>query len=127
MVGEKIKVLIADDDPFIRDVLTAVLEGDNYAVVSAENGAEAFDAFNADNGIGLIISDLNMPEMSGRELIKKIRETGRDVPIVILTGNDELYSDDGGADDYLLKDENLQDSVVPSVEKVLGKRSRGNT
>lgn len=123
MIEEKIKILIVDDDPFIRDVLTAVLEED-YAVVTAENGAEAFAAFNADSGIRLVISDLNMPGMSGRELIKKIRETGRDVPVVILTGNDELRSEDGGADDYLLKDENLQVSVVPSVERALEKRAR---
>jgi CheY-like chemotaxis protein len=123
MIEEKIKILIVDDDPFIREVLTAVLEED-YAVVTAENGTEAFDAFNADSGIRLIISDLNMPEIGGRELIKKIRETGSDVPVVILTGNDELRSEDGGADDYLLKDENLQGSVVPSVERVLEKRAR---
>jgi CheY-like chemotaxis protein len=122
MNRELTRVLVVDDDPFIREVMTAVLEGGSYDVVSAENGRQALEVFNAGGvAIGLIISDMNMPEMGGMELIAKIRQAGSDVPVIILTGSNDVSSMNSGADDYLLKDENIQDTVIPMVEKVLEK------
>jgi len=119
------KVLVVDDDPFMRDVLTAVLEGDGYAVLAAESGAQALDAIRADGSIGLIISDLHMPEMSGAELLRRIRAAGSGVPVIILTGDDELPAGNREADDYLLKDEHIQDAIIPAVQNILKKRARG--
>jgi len=117
------KVLVVDDDPFIRDVLVAVLEGADYAVVTAESGMSALDAFKADGGISLVISDMHMPEMSGVELMREIRAAGSTVPVIILTG-DDLPAGDREADAYLLKDENIQDTVIPAVQNVLNMRGR---
>ncbi len=123
-MAEKIKkVLVVDDDSFIRDVLEAVLEGEDYSVVTAENGAVALAAFHATSDIGFIISDINMPEMGGMELIRQIRESGSNVPIIILTGSDDSSLLNGGANDYLLKDENISDTVIPMIEKVLAKHA----
>lgn len=119
MDGKTKKVLVVDDDSFIREVLAAVLEGDNYAVVTAENGAMAFATFSADSEIGIIITDVNMPEMDGMELVRKIREAGSDVPVIILTGDSDIDLMESGVSGSLLKDENLADAVVPLVEKVL--------
>jgi CheY-like chemotaxis protein len=124
MNREPTRVLVVDDDPFIGEVMTAVLEGGGYAVITAENGRQALGAFNAEGAaIGLIISDMNMPEMGGMELIAKIRGTGSDVPVIILTGGNDTASLATGADDHLLKDEHIQDTIIPMVENVLAKHA----
>lgn len=125
MTSEKTKVLVVDDDSFIRDVLADILQTGSYAVDTAEDGAEAFAKYTADPGIGLVISDMNMPKMGGMELLSKLREKGDDVPIIILTGNNEISvainALNHGANDYLLKDENIQETVSISVSRVLEK------
>ncbi|MEK7373782.1 MAG: SpoIIE family protein phosphatase [Thermodesulfobacteriota bacterium] len=125
MVSEKIKVLVVDDDSFIRDVLAAILQAEDYAVDTAEDGVEAFAKYTADPGIGLVISDMNMPQMGGMELLNKLRDMGGDVPVIILTGNNEISvainALKRGANDYLLKDENIQETVSISVSRVLEK------
>jgi sigma-B regulation protein RsbU (phosphoserine phosphatase) len=128
MSEQKAKVLVVDDDSFIREVLASILEGEGYELLTAEDGRQAFTLFSADpEGIGLIISDLNMPELNGMELIGRVRETGSEVPIIILTGNSEISvaisAINSGANDYLQKDENIQDTVILSVEKVLEKHA----
>jgi sigma-B regulation protein RsbU (phosphoserine phosphatase) len=125
MDSRKIKTLIVDDDSFVRDMLGMILQSSDYEVVTAENGADALEKFKADAGIDLIISDMNMPGMNGLELIKAIRDGGSDVPIIILTGNNEISiaieAIRSGANDYLLKDENIQDTIILSVERVMEK------
>ena len=125
MAAEKIKVLVVDDDSFIREVLADILQAEDYAVDTAEDGAEAFAKCTADPDIEIVISDMNMPHVSGMELITKLREMGSDVPIIILTGNNEISvainALNHGANDYLLKDENIQETVSISVSRVLEK------
>lgn len=75
--------------------------------------------------MGLIISDMNMPVMTGIELIREVRKDNEDVPIIILTGNNEISvaieAIHSGASDYLIKDENIQDTFILSVNRVLEK------
>ena len=124
MTAEKTKVLVVDDDSFIREVLADILQMEDYAVDTAEDGAEAFAKYIADPGIGLVISDMNMPQMGGMELLSKLRDRS-DVPVIILTGNNEISvainALNCGANDYLLKDENIQETVSISVSRVLEK------
>ena len=124
MISGKTKVLVVDDDPFILEMVTAILEGETYTVAIAENGAEAFTKFCEDPGIGLVVSDMNMPDMNGLALIEKIRNQGSDVPAIILTGDDDLSISDtvrDGACDVLVKDENIQETIGPRVDMVLKK------
>jgi DNA-binding NtrC family response regulator len=122
---EKTKILIVDDDPFMREIMAALLEGEGYAVALAENGAEAFSEFGAEPGIGLVISDMNMPDMNGLQLTKKIRDRGSDVPVIILTGDAELIHDvdalKAGACTVLVKDENIQETIGFFTARALGK------
>lgn len=124
-MAEKRKILIVDDDPFMQEILAALLEGEGYAVALAENGAGAFNAFCADPGLGLVITDMNMPDMTGLELIKKIRGRGSDVPAIILTGDVEMLHDvdaqSDGACDILVKDETIQEAIGPFVAGALEK------
>ena len=120
-----VSILVADDDPLVREMIAMILRDEGYAVDTAENGAEALHKFGAGNSIGLIVSDMNMPEMDGLGLIKAVRNAGNDVPIIILTGNSEITTAiqamRTGASDYILKDENIQDTIGISVEKALEK------
>ena len=118
-----IRVLVADDDPFVSEMLAEILQSEGCAVQTAGDGCEAYNKFLADPDIDIIISDMNMPGMNGLQLIRKLRDENVDVPIVILTGDNEISAAieaiKKGANDYILKDENIQDMVIPSVEKVL--------
>lgn len=118
------KILVVDDDSLIRDIIGMVLEDQGYDIRKAENGAEAIINHHGDPA-DLIVSDMNMPEVDGLELIKSLRGAGDVVPVIILTGNSEIATAiealKSGASDYLIKDENIQDTVTISVEKVLEK------
>jgi CheY-like chemotaxis protein len=119
------KILVVDDDPLARDMLAAILDAAGYEVETAENGLEAVIKWRSGLGADVIISDMNMPEMDGNELISEFRKNDEDVPIIILTGNNEvsvaIEAIRNGANEYLLKDENIQEAVILSVEKVVEK------
>jgi len=125
MSQQKLKILVVDDDPFFIKVLTRKLGSRNYIVETAENGADALEKYHSCPDISLIISDMNMPEMNGLELIKELRRSGSDVPIIILTSNDQISvaikAMNSGADNYLLKDGNILKAISISVEKALEK------
>ncbi len=125
MGPENTTILVVDDDSFVREMLSMILETGGYAVATAENGSAAFQQCTGEQRADLIISDMNMPEMNGLELIRKLRENNIDTPLIILTGNNEISvaveALNSGATDYLLKDENIQDTVTLSVEKSLEK------
>ncbi len=119
------KILVVDDDPFVRSILQDLLEENGHAVLTAEDGHEAFEIYEKDAEISLIISDMNMAAMNGLELIQKIRKQDMEVPIIILTVNDRIQvaldAIESGASDYLLKDENIQDTVLLAVERACEK------
>lgn len=121
----KAKILVVDDDPFVRSMLKEILESTEYEVYTANHGKSALDLYYEILDFDLIISDMNMPEMNGLELIKSLRRQNSDVPLIILTVNNDICiaidAIRSGADDYILKDENIADTLTVSVDKVLEK------
>ena len=115
------RVLVADDDLFVREMLSMILQEEGYDVLTAEDGRDALEKQKA--GPGLIISDINMPGMTGLDLVRQLRGAGISTPVIILTGGNEtdvaLEAMKNGANSYVVKDENLQDNIVLSVKKVL--------
>ncbi len=99
------KILVVDDEIKISEVVKSYLEHDGYKVFTALNGKEAMNGYNAFNP-DLIILDLMLPDISGEEICKRIRENSS-VPIIMLTAkvsDDEVITGlDLGADDYVLK------------------------
>ena len=120
------KILLVDDDPFVGEMMAMVLQSCDYEVETAENGVEALAKFDALGDIALVISDMNMPRMGGLELFGQIRKRERDVPFILLTGDEAAEGvADKGVDLYLVKDENIQETLAGSVEKLLkGKGTR---
>ncbi|MBF0328846.1 MAG: response regulator [Nitrospirae bacterium] len=123
MADEPIRILLADDDDFVREMMGMILEDQGYEVVAAEDGAEALEKLAADSGIKLVVSDMNMPKTTGLELVKEVRKRGNPVPIIILSAFGELDVVDEavacGATSYVLKDENIQDKIIESISKIL--------
>ncbi|ADL51257.1 response regulator transcription factor [Clostridium cellulovorans] len=99
------KILIAEDDKDIIDLLKLYLENEKFQVLSAINGEEALEIVE-NNEIHLAILDIMMPKLNGFELTKKIREISN-MPILILSAknldSDKILGLDLGADDYLTK------------------------
>jgi len=125
MSEQAVKILVVDDDAFVREVLSDMLQSGGYEVKTAENGAEALDAYITDTGIDLIVSDINMPVMDGIQFIKELRKNSLDVPVVIVTSISSISvaveALNSGAVDYVLKDESLQDTINITVKKALEK------
>jgi CheY-like chemotaxis protein len=102
-------VLIVDDDPVQRLLVSSTLERSGFRVAQACDGAEALRRIRAGEECGLLLTDFHMPEMDGGTLIKKLRADPRSaaLPIIVLTGSteDDRESDliDIGADDYIRK------------------------
>jgi len=80
-----LRVLIADDDASIRGLLATILGTSECAVDLVTNGLEAIRAF-ADREYDLVITDLEMPRLDGKELTRSIRQLNPSVPVVMITG-----------------------------------------
>lgn len=102
------KILIADDDDDLRDLVEMVLSSAGYKVSPFANGKRAWDALQKE-GADMAVLDINMPEMDGLELLDLIRgdERFKEMPVMLLTarkGMDERAKGlERGADDYLTK------------------------
>ena len=81
---DKTKIMIVDDETWILDVLTMFLSKD-YEVITAENGFEAMEKFSVENPT-IIITDINMPHMSGMELLKAVKEVSPYTEVIVMTG-----------------------------------------
>jgi excisionase family DNA binding protein len=80
------RVLVVDDDPLIRELLTEIIQGQEYTVVSLESGELALNEIEKEH-FDLIFLDLVLPGLSGVELLKAMKEKGKDSVIVIVTGH----------------------------------------
>lgn len=100
------KILIADDEAVLRDLLQDILEKERYDVVTAEDGEEALNLFFQTDDIDLVILDVLMPKVNGWKVLTEIREYSN-VPIIMLTAlcdnKAEVEGLSSGADDYIAK------------------------
>ncbi len=80
------KILIVDDDPELRELLMSVIAEEGFAVESAADGQEALRILSHNRDIAVVVSDLIMPNMDGRELLKSIHSNFPSIPVVILSG-----------------------------------------
>ncbi|MCO7176669.1 response regulator [Sporolactobacillus kofuensis] len=99
------KVLVVDDDPHIRELVTLFLENEAMSCIEAENGKEALHYLERES-IGLIVLDIMMPEMDGWTFCHEVRKAWQ-TPILMLTAKGETMQKVKGfrlgADDYLVK------------------------
>jgi two-component system response regulator PhoP len=100
------RVLLVEDDPRLQETLGSHLRAAGYAVDLSSDGIEGLYA-GEEFPIDLAIIDLGLPKLPGLEVIRKLRERGRDFPILVLTARsewqDKVAGLEAGADDYLTK------------------------
>lgn len=101
---KKSRILVADDEQDIRDILRLLLEGEGYEVLTAQNGQEVLEC--ADDSIDLYLLDVNMPVMTGFAAAAELRKKYL-APIIFLTAyggeSDKVMGFSVGADDYIEK------------------------
>jgi len=99
------KILVVDDDPRLRDLVTIALERAGYGVITAANGQQALTHAQRENP-DLIVLDIGLPELDGLEVCRRIRARAQ-TPILFLTARadevDRIVGLELGADDYVTK------------------------
>jgi PAS domain S-box-containing protein len=111
------KILIADDNPSIREYLNGLLMNDAYELVFAEDGAQAFERVQSAQP-DLILLDVMMPKMNGVEVCRLIRQDPRlaEMPIIMITAlddrNSRLQGLQAGADDFISKPFDAQELMA---------------
>ena len=109
------RILICEDDIELRELFRSVLIRQGYTVDCASNGKEGLLMLSNDY-YDLLISDIMMPVMNGYELVKRIREQDRQIPIMLITAKD-AFEDMKlgfllGSDDYMVKPINVNEMVI---------------
>ena len=79
-------ILIVDDEREIRSSLSGVLEDEGYDTLTASNGLEALEMIRAD-GVNLILLDLMLPDISGVEVLRRVKEMQSDIPVIMVSGH----------------------------------------
>ena len=114
------RILAIDDDAAIAEMVSILLEGRGYSVVTAPNGREGLAILERDN-IDLVLLDLMLPVMDGIEICRHIRESSN-VPIIMLTARTEtekvVEGLEAGADDYLTKPFEPEELVARILARV---------
>ncbi|MBY0754711.1 response regulator transcription factor [Clostridium sardiniense] len=130
------KVMLVDDEKLITQGLLNLIEWENLnleVVNTAQNGEEALEKFK-ENPVNIVVTDINMPKMSGLDLIKEIKAIDEGVNFIILSGYDEFsYAKKAiayGVESYILKpinEEELEESLISIVKSIkLAKKNKNN-
>jgi two-component system response regulator RpaA len=122
------RILVADDDAALRELVSGLLCDAAYQVVSAADGLEGWELLKS-GGADMAVLDLNMPRLDGFGLLKNIRSDPKfsGMPVLMMTGRalveDQVAGYERGADDYLAKP--FDNEVLVARVKVLERRILG--
>ncbi len=114
------KILIVDDEKPVRDSMVLALSK-AYKTFQAANGREALEIMNMNSDISVVVSDLQMPEVNGLELLDKIRTENKNVPVIFVTASapveSKSYAAQIGAFEYMTKPLDLKqlETVIQSA------------
>ncbi|HEU5081377.1 MAG TPA: response regulator transcription factor [Opitutaceae bacterium] len=109
------KVLIVEDDASIREALIEAITADGHAVVGAADGAEGVRIFDQQS-FDLVLLDIMLPQLSGYDVCRRIRESNRSIPVIMLSAKaeeiDKVLGLELGADDYVSKPFGLRELLA---------------
>ena len=122
------KILMIEDDEAIRTGLKYYLEQEKFEVIETDNGKDSLKIL-IDEDISICLLDVNLPDINGFELFKKLKEI-KEIPIIFLTANDLETSIvmglDMGADDYVTKPFRARE-LISRIHNALRKKRQGTT
>ena len=114
-MSNPIKILLAEDEPSLGQIIKESLETRNFEVLLCEDGEEAYSTFLSENPL-LLVLDVMMPKMDGFTLAKKIRKENQNIPIIFLTAKsqteDVVEGFNLGGNDYLKKPFSMEELIV---------------
>jgi DNA-binding response OmpR family regulator len=118
-------ILVVDDEPAIVQVIRERLTWEGFVVRAAGSGQAALSAV-AEEAPHLLVLDLMLPDMDGFEVLRRLRQSGHDLPVIVLTARDDdvdvIVGLELGADDYMVKPFNPRE-LAARVRAVLRRRS----
>ena len=124
------RILVVDDEPAVRESVSLLLTQAGYAVMEAEDGAQAMETVRSGDNPSLldaILLDLYMPKIHGQEVIFYLRSNFPAIPIIVLTGKpdvpDIIRAFNEGVVDFLVKPVNA-DNLLAAVAKAIQRRGR---
>jgi len=116
----RFRILVVDDEPVQRELISGFLKKQAFDVVVAETGAKALELFRQDS-IDLILTDQKMPHMSGLDLLQAVRAINPEIPVILITAFGSIEAAvsaiQGGATDYLTQPLNL-DELLYRIRQV---------
>jgi chemotaxis protein histidine kinase CheA len=121
------KILIVEDSFTVRELQRSILEAAGYTVVTARDGRDALAVLSQDDAVGLVVTDIEMPELDGLELTRAIRAdpSHSSLPVIIVTsrGSDEERRKGigAGADAYMAKQSFNQQALLSTVQRLAGR------
>ena len=123
------RILVVEDDPSLVDGLRSALEAEGYQVDTATDGKKGFERAR-DGDHALLVLDVMLPGMSGLEIAKRLRDSGRTTPIILLTArgdeNDRVLGLELGADDYVTKPFSVRE-LLARIKAVLKRAPAAGT
>jgi two-component system, chemotaxis family, sensor kinase CheA len=122
---QRLKVLVVDDQLTVRELERSILETAGYSVVTAEDGRAALDVLHRDAEVALVLTDIEMPNVTGLELLAAIRAAPErpSLPVVVVTSRgdaeDRRLGAQAGADAYVVKSEFAQEGLLKIVRRLI--------
>lgn len=112
-------ILVIDDDPLAGELTGLVLESAGHEIALAENAIEATEQLDATR-FDLIVSDMNMPMVSGIDLFRELRAQGNRIPFILLTGDEPeaLLAMEPDLDGCVLKDAQIDTTLLDAIAKL---------
>ena len=109
------RILVAEDDNQLRQLFCRVLQRSGFDPIPAADGQEALDLLEKEY-VDLIVSDIMMPRVDGYELVQTLRDSGSQVPVLLITAKDRFQDMQlgflSGTDDYMVKPVNVNEMVL---------------
>jgi len=116
MAAQKIHVLLVDDEVNLMELLRLELEFEGYQITVAMNGSSALIAARTEPSPDLLVLDWNLSDFTGIDICRKLRSTGIQIPVLMLTGHgdvsDRVMALDAGVDDYLVKPFSIEELLA---------------
>jgi two-component system chemotaxis sensor kinase CheA len=125
--AEPARILVVEDSFIVRELQRCVLESAGHTVLTASDGREALDTLGRDEGIELVVTDLEMPRLGGLELTRAIRADERrsSLPVVMVTSRgseeDRRHGMEAGVDAYIDKQGFQQSALLATISQLLGR------
>lgn len=122
---KKRRILVVDDSPLTRELISSLLEAMGYEIINANDGVDAFERLGREV-VDMVVTDLEMPRMDGLELTRRLKghATLRSLPVVIVTTRggdaDRRRGMEAGADGYVAKGDLVRQDLVDVVARLLG-------